>query len=309
MENDEPLINVIIPAYNGEQWVRLAIKEWTESRGNPNYMCTSTFGSMMAQTHENFKIIAIDNDSNDDTKAALEEFKELAPEISERLDILHEKKKGVAAARNRGFFSEEAAGDWFATVDIDEYVNSSHLHDTLELAKQHPADKVALFGSPVEAIFKDGTTTIFPENCCNSTETSDLHRAVAMPSTWLFSRHTLNSVGPQNVDFLHWQDREWQLRLLQHKDQAGNFGELINKRYVSVHHRAPEPHKIYGNEEKTLRTVARENIGWMLQHPDSWGLDFFARQGGASALLDLYGPLLEKERPAFYARLVGGEYD
>jgi glycosyltransferase involved in cell wall biosynthesis len=88
-----PLVGAIIPAFNAERYVRDAIS------------------SVLAQTHAAVECILVDDGSTDGTAAAAAEF-------GERIRIVRQENRGVAAARNRG--AREARGELLAFLDADD---------------------------------------------------------------------------------------------------------------------------------------------------------------------------------------------
>ena len=93
-----PLISVIVPAYNIQDYIVRCIR------------------SIQNQTYQNIEIIVVDDGSTDDTGAILDD---LAKE-DERLRIFHKENGGSSAARNLGI--DNAKGEYLAFVDSDDYI-------------------------------------------------------------------------------------------------------------------------------------------------------------------------------------------
>lgn len=89
-----PKVSVVVPVYNGEA----TIEE-----------CVNSLLQMDFPTSER-EIIVVDNASNDDTGKILRRF-------NDRIQVVHEIKRGAAAARNRGVVS--ARGEIVAFTDAD----------------------------------------------------------------------------------------------------------------------------------------------------------------------------------------------
>lgn len=106
IEQDQPLISVIVPAYNAAGTIG------------------ATLRSVMAQTYGNIEIIVIDDGSRDETAAIVRSFLAIEP----RLRLATQANAGVAAARNAG--AGLARGDFIAPVDADD------LWHPTKLAKQ-----------------------------------------------------------------------------------------------------------------------------------------------------------------------------
>jgi glycosyltransferase involved in cell wall biosynthesis len=94
--NDKPLISVIIPVYNGAEFIAAAVE------------------SAAAQTYRNLEIIVVDDGSSDDTLSILHRLSASDP----RIRILAQANSGVAAARNHAI--AESRGDFIAPLDADD---------------------------------------------------------------------------------------------------------------------------------------------------------------------------------------------
>jgi len=91
-----PLVSVIIPAYNAENYIEKAIQ------------------SVLEQTYPNFEVIVIDDNSTDRTVDVVREFRD------ERIKLLvNEQNMGPSYSRNRGII--EAKGEWIALLDSDDW--------------------------------------------------------------------------------------------------------------------------------------------------------------------------------------------
>jgi glycosyltransferase involved in cell wall biosynthesis len=92
----EPLISVVIPAYNAEATIE------------------ETLRSVQSQSHRHLEIIVVDDGSRDSTAAIAERFAAEDP----RIRLMSQKNAGVAAARNTGW--RDALSDLIAFVDADD---------------------------------------------------------------------------------------------------------------------------------------------------------------------------------------------
>ena len=94
--NHAPLVSVILPVYNGVEFVGCALE------------------SALRQTYRHLEIIAIDDGSTDGTAAVLH----LYALQDSRIRVFTQANGGVARARNRGL--AEARGDFIAPLDADD---------------------------------------------------------------------------------------------------------------------------------------------------------------------------------------------
>ncbi|VEP12654.1 Glycosyl transferase family 2 [Hyella patelloides LEGE 07179] len=92
------LVSVIIPAYNGEFYIREAI------------------ASILAQTYTNYEIIIVDDGSTDNTRQVVEALKK---DYKGSLIYIFQDNQGVAKARNKGL--EAAKGKYIAFLDQDDF--------------------------------------------------------------------------------------------------------------------------------------------------------------------------------------------
>jgi glycosyltransferase involved in cell wall biosynthesis len=107
-----PLITIITPAFNSEQYLPAAID------------------SVLSQSHQNWEWIIVDNGSTDGTL-------KLCNAINDpRIRILTETRKGAAHARNRAL--EAMNGDFFCFLDADDMLPKESLQIRSELLQHSP---------------------------------------------------------------------------------------------------------------------------------------------------------------------------
>lgn len=92
--NSEPIVSVIIPAYNCDRYIVQAVE------------------SVLQQKDCSYEIIIIDDGSTDSTEEVLEPYRS-------RLRYIKQENQGVAAARNHGIAVAKA--DFVAFLDADDY--------------------------------------------------------------------------------------------------------------------------------------------------------------------------------------------
>lgn len=91
-----PLVSVIIPAYNAEQFVE------------------RTLSSVLNQTYQNLEVIVVNDGSHDRTAEIVSEM----AHRDERIILLQQPNSGVAAARNLGI--QHSRGEFIAPIDADD---------------------------------------------------------------------------------------------------------------------------------------------------------------------------------------------
>ncbi|HEV2837339.1 MAG TPA: glycosyltransferase [Pyrinomonadaceae bacterium] len=123
---DQPLVSILIPAYNCRPWIRRAVE------------------SALNQTWKNCEVIALDDCSTDGTD---DELKQFADSIHlERSDVRH----GQNAARNR--LTDLSSGKWLVYLDADDELDA----ESVELKLQFMAEADAIYGSTKIATYIDG---------------------------------------------------------------------------------------------------------------------------------------------------------
>ena len=109
--NNEPVISVIIPAYNVGQYLAAAIN------------------SALQQTRAPDEIIVVDDGSTDKTP-------EVAKSFGGRVKYLRQENAGPAAARNLGI--REAKCEWVAFLDGDDLWLPWHLSEVMKVKARYP---------------------------------------------------------------------------------------------------------------------------------------------------------------------------
>lgn len=100
---EKKYISVIVPCYNCEEYIEENIE------------------SIFNQTYEKFKVIYIDDGSEDNTLKILKEYEKK----DRRIKVIHTENKGVAAARNLGI--TKAKGNYITFIDADDYIDTKYL--------------------------------------------------------------------------------------------------------------------------------------------------------------------------------------
>jgi glycosyltransferase involved in cell wall biosynthesis len=115
---DNVLISVVIPTFNRAHQLGDALE------------------SVRSQSYDNIEIIVVDDGSSDDTASYVRSWQEAIRYIP----IVH---SGVSAARNRGI--AEAAGEWIALLDSDDYWHKNKLERQLRyIQNMHPDNDAAI---------------------------------------------------------------------------------------------------------------------------------------------------------------------
>lgn len=117
VEQKQPLVSVIMPAYNAEEYISEAVQ------------------SVMAQTYTNWELLILDDCSTDGTADKARCFSDLDPRITL---YSNPKNIGVALTRNKGMAL--AKGSWVALLDSDDIWHKDKLEKQLVAAENTGAD-------------------------------------------------------------------------------------------------------------------------------------------------------------------------
>ena len=119
-EHRTPLISVIIPVYNVEQYLDQCIQ------------------SVLGQSYKNLQIILIDDGSPDQSGAICDQYSER----DGRITVVHQKNRGLSAARNTGL--DIAKGEYIAFLDSDDWIYPQAYEYLYQTAVKYQADIVQI---------------------------------------------------------------------------------------------------------------------------------------------------------------------
>lgn len=117
MEKDEEfLVSVIVPVYNGERHIENCAK------------------ALINQTYGNIEIIFVNDGSTDKSQEVIDKF----VKKDSRITSLRQTNKGVSAARNYGI--NVAGGEYISFVDVDDFVTVDYIEYLHYLIKKYKSD-------------------------------------------------------------------------------------------------------------------------------------------------------------------------
>jgi hypothetical protein len=108
----QPLVSVIIPAFNQGQYLGKAIQ------------------SVLDQTYPDFEILVIDDGSTDDTPVVTRQF------ADPRIQYIYQDNRGLSGARNTGI--RHAQGDYLSYLDSDDLFLPEKLELLVDFLENHP---------------------------------------------------------------------------------------------------------------------------------------------------------------------------
>src|SRR5438874_6764230 len=105
----EPLVSILIPAYNAERWI------------------ADTIRSALAQTWPRTEIIIVDDGSKDETLSVARQFE------AKNVSVVAQQNQGAAAARNHAF--SLCQGDYIQWLDADDLLAPDKIARQTEVAE------------------------------------------------------------------------------------------------------------------------------------------------------------------------------
>lgn len=114
----KPLVSIIIPVYNVEQYIKDTVK------------------SVQEQTYERVEIMLIDDGSPDNSGAVCDEL----AKSDNRIKVFHQKNMGVTKARKHGI--EASTGEWIVFLDGDDQLLPTAIEYFVETALTKNVDIV-----------------------------------------------------------------------------------------------------------------------------------------------------------------------
>lgn len=196
--SSEPLVSILIPAYNCEKWIAGAIK------------------SALAQTWPRIEVIVVDDGSRDRTVEVAGRF------ASDRVRVVSQPNRGASAARNAAY--SLAQGDYIQWLDADDLLHPDKIRlqmaeaDSLASGKTLLSSEWGYFYHRCEkarfvptALWCDLT----PSEWMMRQMEQNLHMQTA---TWLVSRALSEAAGLWDPRMLVDDDGEYFCRVMTHSD-------------------------------------------------------------------------------------------
>jgi glycosyltransferase involved in cell wall biosynthesis len=191
--NGFPVVSIIIPAWNAEQWIDEAVR------------------SALTQTYAHIEVIVVDDGSTDETAAVADRVNE------QRLRCIRAAHGGAAAARNRGL--EEASGDLIQFLDADDILDDRKIELQVAALQQSEPDSIAscrwapFLGDSSEAqairekVWSEADPLEWLVHSMNG-------GGMMQPAAWLVPRTLIDAAGPWDESLSLHDDGEFFARVL-----------------------------------------------------------------------------------------------
>jgi glycosyltransferase involved in cell wall biosynthesis len=234
--NSYPLVSIVIPVYNGNNYLREAID------------------SALAQTYRNCEIIVVNDGSTDNTE-------EICLSYGDRIRYFSKENAGVATAVNLGI--KNMRGEYFSWLSHDDICYPNKIQYQLETLRKLREYESIVIGNFDFLDMNIGQKVLFDlETLCNSSQLTDsvypalfgiIHACVM-----LVHKSHIDRVGNLDENLRTTQDIDWIFRLLR-----GQKTVFIKQSLIAVRlHREQGKHHIkeYNAEQATTHISFMKRI-------------------------------------------------
>jgi glycosyltransferase involved in cell wall biosynthesis len=190
----DPLVSILIPAYNAQEWLRDTIK------------------SAQAQTWPRKEIIIVNDGSKDQTLAIAKEFK------CANVLVVTQENQGAAATRNKAF--SLCQGDYVQWLDADDLLGPDKIARQVQAAKAAGNPRILLSGEWARFYYRYHRARFEPNELWSDLAPAEwLIRKLSLnlhmqTATWLVSRELTQAAGPWDTRLLGDDDGEYFCRVL-----------------------------------------------------------------------------------------------
>ena len=247
----EPVISVIIPAYNVEGWLPRALD------------------SLLKQTFGDFEAIVVDDGSTDGTAAVCDAY----ARADGRVFALHQQNAGAPAARNSAI--ARARGKYLYFMDADDWAEPGMLEEMLRLAESTGAEMV-ISGFYIDTEYNRARP--FRQICAADDAFYPDAQSFRRAATGLFDRNLLYTPWNKLVLARRVRERHILFRSTKMDDFPFNLDYIRDVERVAVSS-IPFYHFIRARtDSETARYFPRifekreEEHGWMLEMYQYWGM-------------------------------------
>lgn len=235
---ENPLVSIIIPAYNSRQWVGQAID------------------SVLAQSYPNIEIVVVDDGSTDDTAAYLKEHYG----AHERVRLLDQPNGGVSRARNFGI--GQAGGDLISFLDADDWLLPEKVARQVEFLQKHPEYQIAY--CDFWCVYDQGDELALPtggrliRGVSGNVLPDLLGRTLIAPHAAMLRRECLALAGGFKEDLMYGEDWEFWLRMAGYGFHFGFLPERDVVYRVRKDSRSTKNYEVQLCRNRTCRYIIEE---------------------------------------------------
>ncbi|WP_312748041.1 glycosyltransferase [Sphingobacterium multivorum] len=228
LKDDYPaaLITVIIPCYNGRQYLKEAIE------------------SVLNQSYSNFELLIVNDGSTDDSLEVIKDFSD------RRIKVINNKMNlGIVKALNIGI--SNAGGEYIARLDADDMMHKDRLLKQMQFLQKNK--DIDIVGSYHYIVDENGCIISIKEYPISNTEIKFMlffQNPFSHPSV-MFRAHIIKEF-PYSSEYKHIEDYILWCNILK-TYKGANIPECLT--YYRVHQK---------NVSKEFQNSQRENVGILL---------------------------------------------
>jgi glycosyltransferase involved in cell wall biosynthesis len=194
----QPLVSILIPAYNAHRWI------------------ADTIRSALAQTWPRKEIIVVDDGSTDETLVVARKFE------SDEVRVMTQPNQGAAAARNKAF--SLSCGDYIQWLDADDLLSPNKVAQQMQAATQSKDKRTLVSSAWAYFRYRPAKAKFIPTPLwCDLDPTEWLTRKWEgnwhmQTATWLVSRELTEAAGPWDTRLTLDDDGEYFSRVINASD-------------------------------------------------------------------------------------------
>jgi len=188
----QPLVSILIPAYNAQEWI------------------ADTLRSAIAQTWPRNDIIVVDDDSTDRTAEVARRF------ASKNVKLVSTSNQGLSAAVNNAY--RACQGAYIQELDADDILARDKIERQLAALREADSDRILLSSSLAFFYYRTRRAWYLETSLCQDLSPVEWLRKMGenlhmQNATWLVSRQLAEAAGPWDERLDYDQDGEYFVRL------------------------------------------------------------------------------------------------
>ncbi|MDB4655567.1 glycosyltransferase [Flavobacteriales bacterium] len=231
--NKHPLVTVLMPVYNAEEFVETAIQ------------------SILEQTYKNFELLIMDDGSTDDSAAII-----LAIDDSRISYIKNDVNLKLITTLNKGL--KLAKGKYIARLDADDIAEKTRLQEQVDFMEANP--KVGLSGTWYTAFGTKNSTVKNPTQNQDIRYMALYQCPIIHPSTIFRTSVIRDNNLSYNMDYPHAEDYELWCRFAQVSELA-NIPSILLKYRLHETNVSKLENPTQAANTLRIKTELFENIG------------------------------------------------
>jgi glycosyltransferase involved in cell wall biosynthesis len=230
----KPLISVLIPTYNVEEYI------------------TEAINSILNQTYERLEVVIVDDGSTDRTYEILESIA-----LKDNRIQLYRNKENQRIVNTLNTAIKYSKGDYIARMDGDDISDPKRLEQQLLFLLKNK--DVALVASNVVVIDEQGNTIQYARYLADFASIKEATKYFSpVNHFWLAKREVYEKVGPYRIPTV--EDYDFILRAIDHGFIVSNVQEFLYQQRMRKGNTATAAGLIQRKSLKYVRFLARERL-------------------------------------------------